>query len=155
MLSFRGARSACAILAFLVLGGCRAAGCVANTFGDVVGETGDVACDRRYVDNDAAEPFCQEVIDTVAVSDVKDDCGGKHRARAHDGRCDRTRVIAGCKISKVNDDGSEVWDWYYDVSDMLDSGAAFLPGSYPLTKDDIKKKCADPKRYDEGASYVE
>src|SRR5262249_50285004 len=47
--------------ALLLVGGCRLGGCAANVLGDVVGETGDVACDRRFGKDPA--PFCQEVVD--------------------------------------------------------------------------------------------
>ena len=130
--------------------------------GDIVGETGDVYCDRRFVTNASKEraPFCQEVIDTIAVSQVSDDCREKHAARTAEGRCPRENIIAGCKLHKDNDDGSEVWDWYYDVSDLEDAGDE--DGSTdggPIfkdpvrTKEDVKALCADPKRYEEGATF--
>ena len=102
--------------------GCKPAGCIAGTFGDIVGETGDAHCDRRYVDKGfQAASFCQEIIDTVATSQFKDDCRQNHGAAAGDGKCGRERVIAGCKNDKKNDDNSEVYDWYYDVSDIIDA----------------------------------
>src|SRR4051812_24818005 len=102
------------IAVIVVLGGCKVGGAIANVLGDVVGETKDVACDRRTGTTPA--PFCQEVIDTVAVSQVGDDCKTKFAATTYEHRCPRENIIAGCKIHKDNDDGSEVWDWYYDVS---------------------------------------
>jgi hypothetical protein len=135
----------------LLLGGCKAGGCVANVLGDVIGVTGDVACDRRFVDNPSKKPapFCQEVIDTLAVSEVEEDCRDKHAARAIEGRCPRERIIAGCKLHKDNDDGSEVWDWYYDVTDL----EGFEDP--PRTKEDVAALCADPTRYEEGATFDE
>jgi hypothetical protein len=146
-----------AFVAFLaVLCGCRAGGCAAATLGDVVGATGDAHCDRRFVSGPDAKdaPFCQEIVDTLAASEFKDDCSQKHTARADDGRCPRDRVIAGCKLHKQNDDGSEVLDWFYDVGDLEADGAAFEP---PLvrTKDDVRAQCNDPKRYEEGATFVD
>jgi hypothetical protein len=149
----------------LVVGSsCKAAGCAANVLGDIVGETGDVFCDRRFVNAPTKKrgSFCQEVIDTVAVDDVLDDCRQKHAARTGEGVCPRDKIIAGCKIHKDNDDGSEVWDWYYDVSDLEDaaaqdasSDAAPIFEDPARTKADVRALCADPKRYEEGASFAE
>ncbi|MCW5836514.1 MAG: hypothetical protein KIS78_29210 [Labilithrix sp.] len=164
-LTFARIRRRLALIALLVLGaGCKAGGCVANVFGDIVGVTGDVYCDRRFVDDEAKSPasFCQEVIDTLAVSEVEDDCRDKHAARAGEGKCPREDVIAGCKLHKDNDDGSEVWDWYYDVSALegdhaedASSEAGPLFEAPPRTKDDVRALCADPKRYEEGATFAE
>jgi hypothetical protein len=146
----------------LLMSGCKVGGCAANVLGDVVGQTGDVACDRRFVNDPKKKPasFCQEVIDTVAVGQVADDCREKHAARTTESRCPRERIIAGCKIHKDNDDGSEVWDWYYDVSDIDDAGAPEDGGEADAlfedparTKEDVKALCADPKRYEEGATF--
>lgn len=143
--------------------GCRPAGCVAAAFGDVVGATGDAHCDRRFVpQGDQAAPFCQEIIDTLATSQFKDDCEQKFQAATGDGRCGRDRIIGGCKDLKKNDDNSEVWDWYYDISDLVDAegpeagpdgGVTFVDP--PLTIEDVKKLCADPKRYEDGAEFAE
>src|SRR5262249_20789789 len=99
----------------------------------------------------------QEVIDTVAVSQVGDDCRDKHGARTYEGKCPRERIIAGCKIHKDNDDGSEVWDWYYDVEGLEDAGTDAGPvfKDPARTKDDVKALCADPKRYEEGATFAD
>jgi hypothetical protein len=150
-------------LAFLLLVGCKPAGCVAGAFGDLVGETGDAHCDRRYVDQGRqAASFCQEIIDTVATGQFKDDCRQNHAAAAGDGKCGRDHVIAGCKIDKKNDDNSEVYDWYYDVSDILhaegpeagpDGGPTFEDP--PLTVEIIKTMCADRSRYEDGAEFRE
>jgi hypothetical protein len=157
-------------LAFVLLGAlalsCKAGGCAANVLGDVVGETGDAYCDRRFVANLSKEPgsFCQEIIDTVAVSQFTDDCREKFAAKADEGRCPRERIIAGCKIHKENDDGSEIWDWYYDVSDLektciegrdagSDAGPLFKEAV--KTKEEVKALCADKKRYEEGATFVD
>ena len=143
---------------------CKAGGCVANVLGDVIGETGDVYCDRRFVSSASKKPapFCQEVIDTIAVSQVSDDCREKHAARTAEGRCPRENIIAGCKLHKDNDDGSEVWDWYYDVSELEDASAHDADAEAgPIfedpvrTKDEVKALCADPKRYEEGATFAE
>ena len=159
-------------LFFLLAAGCKAGGCAANVLGDIVGATGDVYCDRRFVSNETKEraPFCQEVIDTVAVSQVRDDCREKHAAQAGEGRCPRENIIAGCKIHKDNDDGSEVFDWYYDVSDLEDAGDEGQDGdddadddadAGPIFKDPVRTKeevmelCADPKRYEEGATFTD
>ncbi len=143
--------------------GCRPAGCVAAALGGAVGETGDAHCDRRYVDPGfQAASFCQELIDSVATSQFKDDCRAKHGAAAGDGKCGREHVVAGCKLDKQNDDNSEVFDWYYDVSDIVsvvgplagpDGGPTFE--DQPVTVDSVKAMCADRSRYDEGAEFRE
>ena len=158
----------------LLATGCKVGGCAANVLGDVIGETGDVYCDRRFVSNPSKTraPFCQEVIDTIAVSQVRDDCREKHAAQAGEGKCPRANIIAGCKLHKDNDDGSEVFDWYYDGSDLEDAGnededqdqdqdADAGADAEPIFKDPVRTKeeveelCADPKRYEEGATFVE
>ena len=80
-------------------------------------------CDRRIVaDGGAPAAFCQGVIGTVAGAEFSDDCRAKHLAAAGPGRCPRERVIGGCRITKDNDDQSQVFDWYYDVSEPPDGG---------------------------------
>ncbi|WP_394826986.1 hypothetical protein [Pendulispora albinea] len=146
---------AVATIALLATASCRAGGWVASIVGDVVGSKGDAACDRRYVSDVNEEPsgFCQEVIDTVAVSQIQDDCNDKHHSRAMEGRCPREGIIGGCKLSITNDDGSEVYDWYYDVRDLESStGATFK--SRVATQDDVRAQCADARRYEEGAEFV-
>lgn len=169
MLSFlprsaRVRRGLGSLLLLALASGCKVGGCAANVLGDVIGETGDVYCDRRFVTSTSKKPapFCQEVIDTIAVSQVSDDCREKHAARTAEGLCPREKIIAGCKIHKDNDDGSEVWDWYYDVSDLEDAGSADASAEgAPLfedpvhTKEEVKDLCADPKRYEEGATFAE
>lgn len=156
-----GARRLSTIALLVCLAGCKAGGCVANVLGDIVGATGDVACDRRFVqEGKEPAPFCQEEIDTIAVSEIADDCREKHGAHTYEGRCPRERILGGCKLHKENDDGSEVWDWYYDVSDLEadpdagpDSGIVFVD---PVrSTDEVKALCADRSRYEEGATFQE
>jgi hypothetical protein len=115
-----------------------------------------VACDRRYVTPEGTPSgFCQEVIDTVAVSQVADDCNDHHHARAlEDSRCPREGIIGGCKLSITNDDGSQVYDWYYDVG-ALEKEKNQEFESAVTGVDEVRAKCADPKRYEEGAEFVE
>ncbi len=160
-------RTAAGIALVLGVAGCKVGGCAAGVLGDIVGETGDVSCDRRFGAGPKFKPdaFCQEVIDTVATSQVEDDCRDKHGARTIDTKCPRQNIIAGCKLNESNDDNSEVYDWYYDVSDLEDASAqdAIDAGieAGPLfehpaqTKEDVKALCADPKRYDKGATYLD
>ncbi len=144
------------IMMMLGVAGCRAGGWVASVVGDVIGDKGNAACDRRYVSDPSAQPsaFCQEVIDTVASSQIEDDCTSKFHAKAFDGTCPRENVIGGCKYNQTNDDGSTVYDWYYDVSDLEKQGGHAFE-SHVDTADDVRAKCADPNRYEGGAEFVE
>jgi hypothetical protein len=144
-----------AVACLALLGGCRAGGCAANVLGDVVGTTGDAHCDRRFVSGAEKKRagFCQEIIDTVALSQFQDDCREKHTANTGEGRCPREHVLGGCKLHEVNDDGSEVWDWYYDVTELEADGGVF---EAPVrTKDEVRTLCADRERYEKGASFQE
>jgi hypothetical protein len=141
-------------LFFVLACSCRAGGCAANVLGDVVGATGDAHCDRRFVSGEdkKAASFCQEIVDTVALSEFQDDCREKHTAISGEGQCAREKIIGGCKLHKENDDGSEVFDWFYDVTELEGDGGVF---EEPVrTKEDVEKLCADPKRYEEGAHFV-
>jgi hypothetical protein len=152
-----------ALLALILATGCRAGGCAANVLGDVIGQTGDVACDRRFVAaGKEPAPFCQEVIDTLATGQIEDDCREKHGARGYEGKCAREHIIAGCRLLITNDDGSEVFDWYYDVSELEDAGrqdadadAGPIFKDPILSKEAVKDLCADKERYGEGATFVE
>ena len=139
--------------------GCGALGSVALEAGDFAGAKADAHCDRRFV-TDGGQPaaFCQEVTATVAASEFADDCRAKHQALAEPGLCPRANIISGCKLLKHNDDDSLVWDWYYDVAAIVaeagpnagpDGGPTF--DSVPHGVGDVKKLCADPSRYEEGA----
>jgi hypothetical protein len=126
---------------------------VVSMIGDLSGSTGDVYCDRRYVTPGKAkapEAFCQEVIDTIAVSEISDDCRKKHAAKSNSGKCPRDHVIGGCKLDKINEDGSKVWDWYYDVSGMAGGFKSAI-----RTKDQVRAVCADRHRYEDGASFAD
>jgi hypothetical protein len=158
-------RFALSWLSALVLAGagCAALGSVALEAGDFAGVKADAHCDRRFV-TDGGQPaaFCQEVVATVAAAEFADDCRAKHQANAEPGLCPRPRIIAGCKLLKHNDDDSLVWDWYYDVSDILaDAGprAGFDGGptfeSVPRGVSDVAQMCKDPSRYEEGAELAQ
>jgi hypothetical protein len=141
-------------LFFVLVCSCRAGGCAANALGDVVGQTGDAHCDRRFVSGADKKPasFCQEIIDTVALSEFQDDCREKHTAISGEGLCARDKIIGGCKLHKENDDGSEVFDWFYDVTELEADGGTF---EEPVrTKEEVEKLCADKSRYEEGAHFV-
>lgn len=153
-----------ALIALAIGGaGCAALGSIAVEAGDFAGAKADAHCDRRYV-TDGGQPaaFCQEIVSTVAAAEFADDCRAKHRAAAEPGLCPRARIIAGCKLHKSNDDDSLVWDWYYDVADILaeagpragpDGGPTF--DSRPRSVADVASMCIDPSRYDEGAELAE
>jgi hypothetical protein len=144
------------------VGGCDSLADVAVTAGDFGGATADAHCDRRIVTTGGqAEAFCQEVVATVAAAQFADDCRDKHQAAAAPGLCPRGRVIAGCKLRKQTDDDSLVWDWYYDVSELVaeagprsgpEGGPTFE--TTPRTVDDVRQLCASPSRYEEGAELV-
>lgn len=142
--------------------GCDTLGSIAVSAGDFAGAKSDVHCDRRFV-TDGGQPasFCQEVLSTVAASQFSDDCRANHRASAGPGKCPRERIIAGCKLLKKNDDDSLVYDWFYDVSDILaDAGPNAGPDGGPTfeeparTVDDVAASCADRSRYEEGAELA-
>lgn len=116
-----------------------------------MGATGDAHCDRRFTAKTPRGSFCQEIVDTIADGEFQDDCEDKHLAWSDDSKCPREGIIGGCKIHKENDDGSEIWDWYYDVRGLEAEGGVFEDP--PRTKEDVKKLCEDPKRYEEGAHY--
>jgi hypothetical protein len=152
-----------AILVIAAVIGCDALTDVAVSASDFAAATADAHCDRRFVtDGGQAAAFCQEVSKTVAASQFADDCRGKHLATAGPGLCDRPRIIAGCKLRKVNQDNSLVWDWYYDVSDILaDAGTHAGPdGGFtfddvpPKTVADVAKLCASRSRYEDGADLA-
>lgn len=143
------------MLALALLCACRAGGCAANVLGDVVGATGDAHCDRRFVSGADKRPasFCQEIIDTVALSEFQDDCREKHTAISGEGLCAREHLLGGCKLHKENDDGSEVFDWFYDVTELEADGGEFED---PVrTTAEVRELCSDPERYEEGASFVD
>ena len=142
--------------------GCDALGSVVVEAGDFAGAKADAHCDRRFV-TDGGQPaaFCQEVIATVAAAEFTDDCRAKHKATAAAGPCPRPKIIAGCKLLEPHDDDSKVWDWYYDVSDILadagpnagrDGGSTF--DSRPRTTAEVAAYCSDPTRYEEGAELA-
>jgi hypothetical protein len=146
--------------AILTIGACDAVTSVALQATDFAGAKADAHCDRRFVIDDAGTPapFCQEVVATVAGSDFADDCREKHHATAGPGKCPRERIIAGCKLLEEHDDKSQVWDWYYDVSDILaDAGPSASPKLFehrPFTVDDIARTCSDRSRYELGAELA-
>jgi hypothetical protein len=151
----RSLRPIAPVLILALACACRAGGCAANALGDVIGATGDAHCDRRFVASPEKKPasFCQEIIDTIALSEFQDDCRDKHTAITGEGRCARDQVLGGCKLHKENDDGSEVYDWFYDVTALEADGGSF---EEPLrTREDVEKLCADRQRYEEGASFAE
>ena len=146
----------------LVVVGCSSLGSVALEAGDFAGAKADAHCDRRFV-TDGGQPsaFCQEVVTTVAAAEFADDCRAKHQATAEPGLCPRPKIIAGCKLLKHNDDNSLVWDWYYDVADIVaDAGPRAGPDggptfdAVPRGVPDVEQMCRDRSRYEEGAELA-
>lgn len=150
-------------LLLLVGVGCKQASCIAAQAGEFAGAKADAYCDRRYVtDGGQPAPFCQEVRETVAGSQFADDCRNNHQATAGAGLCPRAHIIAGCKTHEEHDDKSEVYDWYYDVSNILaEAGANAGPDGGPTfeavqhTRADVDALCTDPERYEVGADTVD
>ena len=142
--------------------GCDALGSVVVEAGDFAGAKADAHCDRRYVtDGGQAAAFCQEVIATVAAAEFTDDCRAKHKAAAAAGPCPRPNIIAGCKLLEPHDDESKVWDWYYDVSDIVaEAGSHAGPNGGPTFDsrlrrvEDVADYCSDRSRYEEGAEFA-
>jgi len=137
----------------LVVTGCSA---IAGVFGTVGGETvtdTNDSCDRR--NGAVPEPFCQEIVATLAGTPFQEDCVQKFNATPASGLCWRGPIVGGCLIDKVYQDGSRVTDWFYDIS-QLDAGA---PDVYDLawkrlTVVDVEAMCADRTRYEDGAHFV-
>lgn len=134
---------------------CAACSAVAGVFGGVGagGATNpDDSCDRRFAPR--PEAFCQEITGTLVGLQFREDCAQKYDARAATTLCPRERVIGGCMIDKIFEDGSRVTDWFYDLGDLDGGVDAFPPGDRALTVAQIKARCADPKRYEYGAHFV-
>jgi len=134
--------------AAVLLGGCSAVEFIGGSLAATVGISEDSYCDRRFVSDDKADKrtaFCQDIVDTVADSEFREDCSKKFGARTGTGRCDRGTTIGGCAVSEVERDGSQVTDWFY-LTDFDDAG--------PRNKDDVGKLCGDRSRYERGASFV-
>lgn len=162
--SFRSARLAALVAAIgaTAVAACDSLGSVALEAGDFAGAKAGAHCDRRFV-TDGGQPaaFCQEIVATVAASEFADDCRAKHQASAGAGPCPREKIIAGCKLLEKHDDDSLVWDWYYDVSDIvadagLQGGRKGSPtfDSRPRSVADVDALCADRTRYEEGAELA-
>ncbi len=154
-------------IALLLLAGgataCAAITSIAVSGADFGGATADAHCDRRFVTGDRSRSaFCQEVVDTVAASQFADDCTTNFGATPGTGLCARAQILAGCKLDATNKDGSQVWDWYYDVTPLIadagdlagpDGGPTFAP-PVPHSIVDVAVLCADPTRYAGGAALV-
>lgn len=141
--------------------GCSAVTGIAADGADFGGAKADAYCDRRFVDaGGTPSAFCQEVRSTVAGSQFTDDCRVKHQAAAGPGLCPRAHIIAGCKLHDAPSDHSSVYDWYYDVSDLMGDAS---PNAGPdaggfdalaRTVNDVAAMCGDPTRYEQGADLV-
>ncbi len=131
-----------------LLGGCSAVEYIGGSLAATVGISEDSFCDRRFVREDKADRrgnFCQDIVDTVADSEFREDCDQKFGARTGTGRCDRGSSLGGCAVAEVERDGSQVTDWFY----AADGGT-----ETPRTPDEVAKLCDDRARYDRGARFV-
>ena len=166
----RGALAMSAALALWLAPGCSVVAGWYGSLGSFLGSNSTDSCDRRF--GAKPQPFCKEIDDTVAGSQFRDDCRKKFGALAQDAPCPRAAVVGGCHLDQKNEDGSQVTDWYYDVSPLIgdagegdggdggegdDGGASeggFAPNDVGLTADDVRARCADPSRYQGGAHFV-
>lgn len=149
-------RALASLLVLAAVVSCDAITSVAVDGADFGGATANAHCDRRFV-TDGGRPaaFCQEIVNTLAASQFGDDCRATHEATAGPGLCPREQIIAGCKLDKKNDDGSLVFDWYYDVSDGgAEGGPATFEPPVPTSPTDVARTCADRVRYQEGAELA-
>lgn len=121
----------------------------ACNFGESFGT--DSRCDRRYGTNPKPDPFCQELLHSVAGKKFREDCQTKLRGLPGEGTCPRARIIAGCKSLESHDDGSETIDWFYDVSgeDIDIPKERYIQGEA-----DVRKLCDDRTRYADGAVFM-
>src|SRR4051794_39549613 len=115
---------ACIVVFALMCVDCSVLGNIAAAFAG-----SDSSCDRRYGKSQDPQPFCQELVDSVAGPDFRDDCDTHLQGKSNEDRCPRDHAIGGCEIDKTNQDGSTVTDWYYDVSALVESGEPFRPES--------------------------
>jgi hypothetical protein len=114
---------------------------------------GDSSCDRRSGASDSPQPFCQEILETVAGSRFREDCTQKLKGTAREDKCPRDNVIAGCKVTITNDDGSEIIDWFYNVD--KDPNSKVKAEDRIRTRDQVRAKCNQPGLYEGGATFVE
>lgn len=120
-----------------------------SSFGENFGA--DSRCDRRYGTNSKLEPFCQELLHTVAGKKFREDCLTKLRGLPGEGTCPRARIIAGCKSLERHDDGSETIDWFYDVSG---TDIDIPPERHIKGEADVRTLCDDRARYADGAVFM-
>lgn len=156
--------SGCLVLVVVAahVAGCDGVGGVASEVAAAYGAEHNAYCDRRFITGGKSRPtaFCQEVVETLAAQRFIEDCEQKHGGKTDIGRCPAEKIIAGCKVGKRNEDGSVVYDWYYDVRELEASDAGKLPDGGPVwlgpprTPDDVRALCSDRTLYDEGATYI-
>jgi hypothetical protein len=114
---------------------------------------GDSSCDRRSGASESPQPFCQEILETVAGSRFREDCTQKLKGTAREDKCPRDNVIAGCKVTITNDDGSEIIDWFYDVDN--DPNSKVKTEDRIRTREQVRAKCNEPGRYEGGATFID
>ena len=111
----------------------------------------DSRCDRRYGTNPNPDPFCQELLRTVAGKKFRDDCQTKLRGQPGEGTCPRANIIAGCRSNERHDDDSVTIDWFYDVSG---EAIAIPKDRYIQGENDVRTLCNDRTRYADGAVFL-
>jgi hypothetical protein len=146
------------VVVAVVANACNFVTSVAVQGADFGGASANAYCDRRYVsDGGTPSAFCQEIVGTLAASQFADDCRNNHQATTGPGLCPRPGIVAGCKLNENNSDGSQVWDWYYDVSSFPDAGpdgAPYFAQPVATSVASVALVCADRSRYPQGAELT-
>jgi hypothetical protein len=137
-------------LALLLFGAtqCKAVGGIIGGLGGT-----DSSCDRRTGLSDNPQPFCQEIIETVAGAEFREDCSNKLKGTARESPCPREHIVAGCQVNVTNDDGSVIIDWFYSVDH--DGASPIKEQDRVRTREQVAAKCAEPGRYEGGATFLE
>ncbi len=120
--------------------------------GDIAGNT--ASCDRR-APAAAAEPrpTCQELVESVAIPQFRGECQERLKGKYAENKCPRDKAVGGCEVGGAQQDGSKFVEWFYDVTG--DPNASKYPATdVAKSISDVRRFCADSKRYEKGARLV-